>query len=288
MAATPDGKGYWLAAADGGVFAYGDAVFYGSAATFSHSPVVSITATPDGDGYWLAAADGGVFSFGDAHFFGSAEPFAPGAPVVGMSRTPDGDGYWLAAADGGVFSFGDGEFHGSAANFALGSAQVSGIAATPDGGGYWLSGSDGGVFAFGDAQFYGSEVSPGGWPDPIGGIVTTPDGHGYSLFLKAPLYDRDNPTGLSGYYLARANYGGSDYYSTANAVLFLDQAVLYLQLGERFDADSPLKPGYSVAISELQQLALIPEMVTPAQGEQFATLTAELDSFFHIPGFNQG
>ena len=32
MAATPDGEGYWLVAADGGVFSFGDAAFYGSAA----------------------------------------------------------------------------------------------------------------------------------------------------------------------------------------------------------------------------------------------------------------
>ena len=30
MAATPDGKGYWLVATDGGIFGYGDAGFYGS------------------------------------------------------------------------------------------------------------------------------------------------------------------------------------------------------------------------------------------------------------------
>lgn len=30
MAATPTGKGYWLCAADGGVFAFGDAVHYGT------------------------------------------------------------------------------------------------------------------------------------------------------------------------------------------------------------------------------------------------------------------
>jgi hypothetical protein len=30
MASTPDGKGYWLVAADGGVFTFGDAAFYGS------------------------------------------------------------------------------------------------------------------------------------------------------------------------------------------------------------------------------------------------------------------
>jgi len=32
MATTPDGRGYWLAALDGGVFAFGDAGFYGSVA----------------------------------------------------------------------------------------------------------------------------------------------------------------------------------------------------------------------------------------------------------------
>ena len=30
IASTPDGKGYWLTAADGGVFSFGDATFYGS------------------------------------------------------------------------------------------------------------------------------------------------------------------------------------------------------------------------------------------------------------------
>ena len=30
IAATPTGKGYWLVAADGGIFAFGDAAFYGN------------------------------------------------------------------------------------------------------------------------------------------------------------------------------------------------------------------------------------------------------------------
>ena len=30
MATTPDGKGYWLVASDGGIFSFGDAQFYGS------------------------------------------------------------------------------------------------------------------------------------------------------------------------------------------------------------------------------------------------------------------
>jgi hypothetical protein len=65
MAATPDGKGYWLVASDGGIFTFGDAGFYGSegGATL-HEAIVGMAATPDGKGYWLVAADGGIFTFG--------------------------------------------------------------------------------------------------------------------------------------------------------------------------------------------------------------------------------
>jgi hypothetical protein len=73
MAATPDGKGYWLVASDGGVFSYGDAIFYGSTGSLAlNKPVVGMAATPDGVGYWFVASDGGVFSYGDAGFYGSA------------------------------------------------------------------------------------------------------------------------------------------------------------------------------------------------------------------------
>ena len=72
MAATADGQGYWLVAADGGVFAFGDAPFLGSmGGTPLVAPVVGMAATHHGDGYWLVAADGGIFSFGDAGFLGS-------------------------------------------------------------------------------------------------------------------------------------------------------------------------------------------------------------------------
>jgi hypothetical protein len=72
MAATPDGQGYWFTAADGGVFAYGDAGFYGSTGNLSLvAPIVSMAAAPDGQGYWFAGNDGGVFAFGSAPFDGS-------------------------------------------------------------------------------------------------------------------------------------------------------------------------------------------------------------------------
>ncbi len=44
MAATGDGNGYYLAGADGGVFAFGDAEFAASARGLVSSPVVGIVA----------------------------------------------------------------------------------------------------------------------------------------------------------------------------------------------------------------------------------------------------
>jgi hypothetical protein len=114
MASTPDGRGYWLVASDGGVFSFGDATFYGSTGGMHlNAPIVGMAATPDGGGYWLVASDGGVFSFGDATFYGSTGGMHLNAPIVGMAATPDGGGYWLVASDGGVFSFGDATFYGS-------------------------------------------------------------------------------------------------------------------------------------------------------------------------------
>jgi hypothetical protein len=83
--------GYYLAAADGGVFTFGDARFAGSLGGLAlNAPVTGITARHDG-GYWLVGADDGVFSFGGAPFLGTLEGTAnAGAgPAVGIVATPD-------------------------------------------------------------------------------------------------------------------------------------------------------------------------------------------------------
>jgi lysophospholipase L1-like esterase len=181
--AASGGAGYWLAAQDGGVFAYGDAPFQGSAgAQHLNAPIAGIAPTPDGDGYWLVAHDGGVFAYGDAGFYGSAGGLHLNAPIVGIASTPDGGGYWLAGRDGGVFAYGDATFEGSAGARPL-NAPIAGIASTPDGGGYWLVAQDGGVFAYGDAPFFGSA---GGQHlnAPIVGIASTPDCCGYWLVAR--------------------------------------------------------------------------------------------------------
>ena len=177
MASTPDGKGYWLAAADGGVFAYGDAKFWGSTGNMKlYAPVVDIAATPDGKGYWLVASDGGIFAFGDAKFHGSMGGKHLNAPVVGMAATPDGNGYWLVASDGGIFAFGDAKFHGSMGNRHI-NAPIVAMAATDNGGGYWLAGSDGGIYAF-DAPFFGSMGSHPPY-NSIRGLAALPHNGGY-------------------------------------------------------------------------------------------------------------
>lgn len=71
MAADPTTGGYWLDAADGGVFSF-DAPFYGSTgSTRLNQPCVGMVSMPSGDGYRFVAADGGIFDFGSAGFYGS-------------------------------------------------------------------------------------------------------------------------------------------------------------------------------------------------------------------------
>jgi hypothetical protein len=176
IAGNPTGRGYWLVAADGGVFAFGRARFFGSLGdTALNAPIVGIASTPDGGGYWLVGSDGGVFAFGNARFEGSLGSFPLAAPITAIVATKDGNGYWLIGKDGGVFTFGTARFHGSTQSFGVSTAVV-GAATTNDGHGYWLLGSDGGVFAFGDARYRGSQ--PDAKREAVG-IASDPHGHGY-------------------------------------------------------------------------------------------------------------
>ena len=180
MAATPSGQGYWLAASDGGIFAFGDARFLGSTGNLRLArPVVGMAATSTGQGYRLVASDGGIFAFGDARFLGSTGGIRLAAPVVGMASTPSGQGYWLVASDGGIFAFGDARFLGSTGGTRL-AAPVVGMASTPSGQGYWLVASDGGIFAFGDARFAGSTGALR-LNRPVVGMAATSTGRGYWL-----------------------------------------------------------------------------------------------------------
>jgi hypothetical protein len=175
VARTATARGGWIAAADGAVFAYGDAQFYGSMGNVRlNQPIVGIAATPTGRGYWLVARDGGIFSFGDAHFFGSTGNIHLNKPIVAMAATPTGRGYWFVASDGGIFAEGDAHFFGSTGAAPPG-FPVVGMAATPDGRGYWLATLVGQVYSFGEANYEGNGPLP--LRAITTGIVQAPGGY---------------------------------------------------------------------------------------------------------------
>ena len=71
----------------GGVLAFGDATWYGSASKLHlHRPVVGMASTPDGGGYWLVSSDGGVFAYGDAGYYGSAGHFHIRSSIVDVYK----------------------------------------------------------------------------------------------------------------------------------------------------------------------------------------------------------
>ena len=185
MIPTLDGRGYWLIASDGGVFAYGDA------------PVLRVgrrrqprlsrhrrgTRSYLGGGYWMVDANGQVLNFGDARFEGQPAEAPGGYRITGMAGTQSSNGYWLASANGNVADFGNAAPYGSMIGTAS-NAPVVGMATTHDGAGYWLQGSDGGIFTFGDAQFYGS----------MGGRTERADGR-HRRHLRRPATDVGARTG---------------------------------------------------------------------------------------------
>jgi hypothetical protein len=149
LAPTADGGGYWLVGADGGVFAFGDAGYHGSAIGMSQtSPIVGLAPTPSGDGYWELAANGSVYALGAAPFDGTA-PVQSAA--VGI--TPADGGYRVVSSDGSTYSFGGATFEGTLTGLPL-NKPIVGTSSTA--GGYLEVAADGGVFNFGSVGYYGS------------------------------------------------------------------------------------------------------------------------------------
>lgn len=105
VALLPHSMGYWIVTADGGVFTFGNAPFFGSTGGQPlNAPIVDAGVTKDGGGYWLQAADGGIFGFGNAEFHGSTGDVQLNKPMVSFAATLDNAGYWQLGEDGGMFS----------------------------------------------------------------------------------------------------------------------------------------------------------------------------------------
>ena len=177
-------QGYWLAAADGGVFSYG-AAFFGSAASQTLTqPIAGMAAVPGGGSYNLAEGNGATFGYGPHAADCSGLTGSLNKPVVGVAPAPGGNGCWLAASDGGVFALGsNAPFFGSAGSIKL-TQPVVGIASAPNNDGYDLVASDGGVFSYGPgAGFFGS-MGGKTLNQPVVGMAVDPVTGGYWLVAK--------------------------------------------------------------------------------------------------------
>ena len=129
--------GYWLIASDGGVFAFGDAGFFGSLGGAPPSTgLVGVAPTPDGGGYWVLGANGTVYNFGDAPQVGIAAG-SPGlatmkSPMTGMTPDFSGQGFEAVNASGQVFAYGDAPYFGDITTVVSGySGHAVGVAVTP-------------------------------------------------------------------------------------------------------------------------------------------------------------
>ena len=107
MAATPDGKGYWLVAADGGIFTFGDARLLrvvGRPTTspirwWAWSPAPTAAATPS------STANGVVLALGDAQAYGGLTLNPDATPVSDIIGNGAGTGYWLLDPEAWTYSF---------------------------------------------------------------------------------------------------------------------------------------------------------------------------------------
>ena len=157
MVPSADGDGYFMVAADGGVFAFGDAKFEGSCPGIvggCSGAAVAVVPDASGNGYWLVTATGHVYAFGDAVYHGAPGPQA--VPVTAAVRTIDGGGYWLLFSNGVVAPYGDAANLGGPVGSVNGVDPATAIFTTSDGDGYWVTTATGSVFTQGDAPFDGS------------------------------------------------------------------------------------------------------------------------------------
>ena len=177
---TPTDHGYWVATADGRVFAYGDAPYLGSlAGQRLASPIVGMTATPTGHGLLAGRRGRRHRRLRRRRQLRLRRRPAPGRPHRGHGRHPaPATATGWSSADGTVLAYGDAPQAGSLAGQHLASPIV-GMAATPTGHGYWLVSADGGIFPYGDAVYHGSLVGVGQPTTSVVAMAATPTGNGY-------------------------------------------------------------------------------------------------------------
>ncbi len=152
-AAEPAANGYWLVAADGGIFSFGSAEFSGSkgAETFDR-PIIGMAADRAGTGYWLAGSGGWVYGFGESKLsYAISHPAEAPNQIVGIAPLALGEGFETVNARNcaGNFSL---LVVGQQTDCPLDQEAIVGIAATSSGKGFVTIGSQASNYPYGDAS----------------------------------------------------------------------------------------------------------------------------------------
>ena len=126
MAATPDGRGYWLVASDGGIFSYGDAAFYGSRGGQAlNKPIVGMGIERIGSRLLARGVRRRHLQLRRRRLRGLSRLRCSQQADRGHVGLVGRRGLWLVASDGGVFSYGDAVFNGSTGGLGAGRARSS-------------------------------------------------------------------------------------------------------------------------------------------------------------------
>jgi hypothetical protein len=153
---SADGRGYFMVARDGGVFAFGDAGFAGSCVSIGGcgSRTVAVMPNPVGNGYWVVTAFGRVQTFGDAVNYGS--PGRKNVPMTAAAATSTGTGYWILSQRGTVYHYGNAAYHGQLqSGQSRGYDVATAIFRTASSSGYWIAMAAGEVHNYGNAPKLG-------------------------------------------------------------------------------------------------------------------------------------
>jgi hypothetical protein len=159
MVPSHDDNGYFMVAADGGIFAFGDAKFEGSCYDIGgctqNGLAVAVMPDATGNGYWVVSDLGSVYGFGDAPYLGG--PPSSAGSIASAVATPDGKGYVILASDGNIYGFGDAPFSGEIAASPLSAANGGATAVMLDAenNGGWVAYADGKVIPFGSTTNLG-------------------------------------------------------------------------------------------------------------------------------------
>ena len=156
MVHSVTGRGYFLVASDGGVFAFGDAQFSGSCPGIGGCAGSAVAVAPDatGAGYWVVTNTGDVYAFGDANYYGGPGPQS--TPITSAAAIANGTGYYVLDASGQVFNYGGAPALGSLPPGATsGLDPATAIIVTDDNQGYWVVTALGKVYPFGDSPAQG-------------------------------------------------------------------------------------------------------------------------------------